>query len=66
MLCIYKGLVNIYYLLDKNNTVLSSPDVNEKFDITLPFTTYYSIARTVRANIDLLNLVKIQIPTIPK
>ena len=52
--------------LDENNAVLSLPDVNEKFDIRVPFTTYYSIVRTVRANIDQLNLVKIQRPTIPK
>ena len=46
-----KGLVYIDDLLDENNAVLSLPDVNEKFDIRVPFTTYYSIVRTVRANI---------------
>ena len=61
-----KGLVYIDDLLDENNDVLSLPDVNEKFDIRVPFTTYYSIVRTVRANIGQLNLVKIQRPTIPK
>ena len=35
-----KGLVYIDSLLDENNSVLSLSDVNEKFDIKVPFTTY--------------------------
>ena len=55
----YTGLVYIDDLLDENNTVSSLPDVNVhvKFDIRVPFTTYYSILRTVRATVDQLNLV---------
>ena len=44
-----KGLVYIDDLLDENIDVLSLPDVNEKFDIRVPFTTYYRYCKNCKS-----------------
>ena len=44
-----KGIIHINDLLNENHNFLSFDDLNEKFNLTTPFTAYYGVIKAIQA-----------------
>ena len=61
-----RGIICIDDFLDENNNVLSLDDIHSKYNIRIPFVTYYSIVRQLSIIINHEQIVKIERPVLPK
>ena len=61
-----KGLVYINDFMDENHDIMSLQDINDRFSLRIPFTTYFSIVRNIRSIIHQRYLDAVHRPVIPK
>ena len=61
-----KGLVYINDFIDENHGIMSLQDINDRFSLRIPFTTYFSIVRNIRSIIHQRDLDVVHRPIIPK
>ena len=61
-----KGLVYINDFMDENHDIMSLQDINDRFRLRIPFTTYFSIVRNIRSIIHQRDLDAVHRPVIPK
>ena len=60
------GLVYINDFIDENHDIMSLQDINDRFSLRIPFTTYFSIVRNIRSIIHQRDLDVVHRPIIPK